>query len=186
MNIPDEITAKKNTHLLEWLPEGVGHCQRGSKEWASGYLLSAKEYIEALEEFITALPVDRPVAWTSQAQLDRMQRNPGGNHIMWGEPLPYHNDIPLFSRPQSTEAAARDGWMPIETAPKDRTKILAVEALLHVWEDDEGNEKSRPGDCEVVFWSERAEGWIGFGLVLSSFAPTHWMPLPDSPTLIEV
>lgn len=39
------------------------------------------------------------VAWTTQTQLDALKASPGGNHIMWGEPLPYHPDTPLFAAP---------------------------------------------------------------------------------------
>jgi hypothetical protein len=40
-----------------------------------------------------------PIAYTSQDQLDRMAENPGGNFLMWGEPLPHHQDIPLYRHP---------------------------------------------------------------------------------------
>jgi hypothetical protein len=39
----------------------------------------------------------KPIAYTSQEQLDRMAKAPGNNFVMWGEPLPYHNDIPLYT-----------------------------------------------------------------------------------------
>jgi hypothetical protein len=45
------------------------------------------------------LPVQEPVAFTSQAQLDKAKAFPGDNLIMWGEPLPYHGDIPLYLSP---------------------------------------------------------------------------------------
>jgi hypothetical protein len=38
-----------------------------------------------------------PIAFTSKSQLEAMKDNPGGNHVMWGEPLPHHNDIPLYA-----------------------------------------------------------------------------------------
>ena len=37
-----------------------------------------------------------PVAWTSAAQLKMLKEQPSHNHRMWGEPLPYHDDIPLY------------------------------------------------------------------------------------------
>lgn len=48
-DIPDDIMKAKNTHLMEWLPQGYDHCQRGSRDWCQGYLNSAHEYIAALE-----------------------------------------------------------------------------------------------------------------------------------------
>ncbi|RVO55183.1 hypothetical protein CN090_04510 [Sinorhizobium meliloti] len=46
-----------------------------------------------------------PVAWTSQEQLDKAKKSPGDNVLMWGEPFPYHDDIPLYTRPADTDAA---------------------------------------------------------------------------------
>lgn len=46
----------------------------------------------------------QPVAYTSQPQLDRMAKEPGNNHIMWGEPLPHHADIPLYLHPPAPPA----------------------------------------------------------------------------------
>jgi hypothetical protein len=61
-------------------------------------------------------------------------------------------------------------WQPIETAPKDGTRIL-------VWDsyDDE----------TVVFWSSSVKDWRLN--VAGSYAEddchtfTHWMPLPEPP-----
>jgi len=64
-------------------------------------------------------------------------------------------------------------WQPIETAPRDGTWILAINATTN------------PGRQHVVKYSERQSkkfpwtrdetpmGWVA-GL-------THWMPLPDPP-----
>lgn len=72
-------------------------------------------------------------------------------------------------------------WQPIESAPKDGTKILAIENFTYEWEDENGVAKTRPGDWCVVSWHPQHEEWIGFGMMLSSFTPTHWMPLPEPP-----
>lgn len=42
---------------------------------------------------------DAPVAYTSQRQLELAVEKPGNNLIMWGEPLPYHYDIPMYLTP---------------------------------------------------------------------------------------
>lgn len=70
--------------------------------------------------------------------------------------------------------AARYRWQPIETAPKDGTRIL-------VW--------SEIGECcEVArwfvdlfgeaYWACQSQDHFGFGVLCS-----HWMPLPQQPVI---
>ena len=67
-----------------------------------------------------------------------------------------------------SSAPAREPWQPIETAPKDRTEILAwipqCGALVLYWENlsDDGR------------WSD--------GVSRFHREPTHWMPLPSAPS----
>lgn len=72
-------------------------------------------------------------------------------------------------------------WQPIETAPKDGTRILLFDgmgiAIASWWvpdptdfDDDDDFDEPLPGWCVesaecVEFWHE----------------PTHWMPLPEPP-----
>lgn len=66
-------------------------------------------------------------------------------------------------------------WQPIETAPKDGTRILVATKY----------------GIEVAEWEERAPqwgvvpAWIGMGLSTyeedRELTPTHWMPLPPPP-----
>ena len=75
----------------------------------------------------------------------------------------------LESRLEKAEAE-RDGWQPIETAPKDGTTLLL-------------------GHSVTVFdgwWSEGDGAWIDgennmFGDHIG-YEPTHWRPLPSPPT----
>lgn len=55
-------------------------------------------------------------------------------------------------------------WQPIETAPKDGTKILA----FNKW-----------GEYGVAEWVESQQCW--FAGYDDFTAPTHWMPLPEPP-----
>lgn len=58
-----------------------------------------------------------------------------------------------------------DGWLPIETAPKDGAQILI---------------EVHPGIFDVVCWSDDA--WReGGNFMRLRKEPTHWRPLPSSP-----
>lgn len=80
--------------------------------------------------------------------------------------------------------AGLDGWMPIAEAPRDGTRILAVENFRR--EDEDGAQY--PEDWAVVRWVEgkHGSGWVAYGLLLASFAPTHWRSLPALPSNAEV
>lgn len=67
-------------------------------------------------------------------------------------------------------------WQPIETAPKDGTRILVV-----------GNGWKYPN---ILWWSAIHKEWIDNILdehyrfpdhVAWGYIPTHWMPLPEAP-----
>ena len=68
------------------------------------------------------------------------------------------------------EAKAVPVWMPIETAPKDGTRILGFEpiengiAIVHFAHRDRW------------YPSDEAERYDG------CFSPSHWMPLPPAPS----
>lgn len=81
--------------------------------------------------------------------------------------------------------AVSDGWQDIASAPKDGTRILAIENYQRQGEEGQ----IYPEDGAVVSWATSRHdaygGWAGFGLFLESFEPTHWMPLPTPPARIE-
>lgn len=45
----------------------------------------------------------QPAAYTSKSNLDRLREDPGRNSVMWGEPLPHHEDIPLYLHPPAPQ-----------------------------------------------------------------------------------
>lgn len=55
-------------------------------------------------------------------------------------------------------------WQPIATAPKDGTRVLAVNVKY--------------GNVRVSWFDRPHETWAAFSLISE---PTHWMPLPDPP-----
>ena len=63
----------------------------------------------------------------------------------------------------------REGWQPIETAPKDGTNILAT---FWLWD----NPKKGRG-MEAVSWD--GEAWSSDAYPI--YPPSHWMPLPSPP-----
>lgn len=75
-----------------------------------------------------------------------------------------------------------EGWQPIETAPKDGTKILLgyFPGASKDWPDW----SSAPESWRCAFWNRTKQKWIEGKTYLSSegfYSPTHWMPLPQPP-----
>lgn len=63
-------------------------------------------------------------------------------------------------------------WQPIETAPKDGTRIL-----IFVPDDDDG-------DCfKVAYYGghPKQRGWLARGFWGADDVPSHWQPLPLPP-----
>jgi len=89
----------------------------------------------------------------------------GANHV-------YFNEV--MTRTSACAAAIRaldlshlSGWQPIETAPKDGTRILVSrEELVE--------------PVTIAYWS-MAECRFVTPLVFSDSILTHWMPLPTAP-----
>lgn len=85
-------------------------------------------------------------------------------------------------------AEAGDGWMPIETAPKDGTRVM-------LWMEPMNDARFKPTDGpHAVFgtwvvWSDAMkregvrDGWSWYGSPLHW--PTHWRPLPAPPAAQE-
>jgi hypothetical protein len=68
------------------------------------------------------------------------------------------------------------GWMPIETAPKDGTRVLLG------YERSHSEEGYWMGESSSNYWSET--GWFASDedpLTTHPSKPSHWMPLPAAP-----
>lgn len=61
-----------------------------------------------------------------------------------------------------------NNWQNMETAPMDGTRVLLYR-------------KEYVESMTVGFWHNSYEQW-GTAIGALYFNPTHWMPLPDSPT----
>lgn len=69
-------------------------------------------------------------------------------------------------------------WQPIETAPKDGTRILIFDngcISIANWHEQIDNYNHAPFDGWLIFYPDDA-----FYTQVSE-NPTHWMPLPEPP-----
>ena len=70
------------------------------------------------------------------------------------------------------------GWLPIETAPKDGTRIMLG------YFPDYMDGKQQGGHPQIAWWNDTKNLWcsgLGFLKAKGAFSPTHWMPLPEPP-----
>jgi hypothetical protein len=71
-----------------------------------------------------------------------------------------------------------DGWQPIETAPRDETKVLLWSdggAVFGSWRVDKGYASKKP------MWLDESYDDFSCGFASVPLDPTHWMPLPQPP-----
>lgn len=65
-------------------------------------------------------------------------------------------------------------WRPIDTAPKDGTRVLLSEGAdvdIGAWADWGGKAACWETDVDAVKWDQRRR----------HFEPAYWMPLPSPP-----
>ena len=90
-----------------------------------------------------------------------------------------------FLRTHSAEIAGAlrdaEGWQPIETAPRDGSRILAM--IRWSWSDGTDGEAQ-----DVIYWCAGGKFWV-CGTPMNyvqgldeGVEPTHWRPLPAPPT----
>ena len=143
--------------------------------WTTGEQL----YIDHLERelaLLKASPASAPEGWKlvpvvpTHAILDVMfdagiDRHDGDLTIL------YRAILAAAPTPPSTE----DRWLPIETAPKETTQMFVVVAFG-------AKVGATPYNSDPwCVWHQRGE----FVRWPHKFSPTHWMPLPDAPTMQE-
>ncbi len=74
------------------------------------------------------------------------------------------------------EARAQSGWRPIETAPKDGTKVLVF--CPH----------DSPFQAVANYHRQESPEWVGWVESYDGediWPPSHWMPLPPAPPITE-
>lgn len=106
----------------------------------------------------------------SRRAIKQWQEANPGNDLTW--PDTARLDVWLMERIDAleTELAAlreRVEWRPIETAPKDGTRLILATI-------SDGDVDSSSG-----YWTDHnGGGWVRF----MPWQPTHWLPLPPIPT----
>lgn len=144
-----------NKELIERLAEGTGDASidtRGRVTYSfDGY---------GLQRFLAAVDAERgkeAVAWIDSEQPSRVITTPY---------KPEENDsgwLPLFLAPQPQEPEGM-AWQPIETAPKDGTRIL-----IRGW-----------GSVGVAGFQEGAWYFMN-DCHVGEHKPTQWIPVPNPP-----
>jgi len=108
-----------------------------------------------------------------------------GAHVVLGNVLSYEtSDVDFITRVAALACAAgqasKSEWRPIETSPKDGTRILAVIPGFAV---------------SIAWWFHDAQKWMtadaedypddeswNYTVENTEYLPTHWMPLPAAPS----
>jgi predicted transcriptional regulator len=71
----------------------------------------------------------KPVAFTSPAQLEAMKQNPGGNHLMWGEPMLHHDDVALYAETDVSALVGQNKALSMTAVGAEKEADEALETL---------------------------------------------------------
>lgn len=74
---------------------------------------------------------------------------------------------------------ATGGWMPIETAPKDRKTPVLITGGKFYWEGSVSTESAPMTHLEIAHWN--GDFYDDGGEAQFWYQPTHWQPLPSPP-----
>lgn len=102
---------------------------------------------------------------------------PNGSRLVPPDEAKGRRDAYPLYRAEPTPAAEHAAWQPIETAPKDGTRIVAwcVHPTAAVAERSEGDQSIWEGPVIAQWIDHNGGGWTWHGL---AGALTGWMPLP--------
>ena len=68
-------------------------------------------------------------------------------------------------------------WKMLDKDAYSGKPIIAIENFHRV--DDRGEEYEKV--IQIVFWHKKHKHWVGFGLLLESFDPTHYINIDELP-----
>ncbi len=120
-------------------------------------------------------PEERPLGYCRDDIQEIFKTGGGEFRVVTARGGAYNT--PLYMRPPMRES----GWQPIETAPKDGTRIRLWNGNSHAdgyWDIWERDERGWPIGCDENYPDQWL--WCGEGFKIDPL-PTHWMPLPQSP-----
>ena len=80
----------------------------------------------------------------------------------------WHHDADVLTALRELRAYRKEGWRPIETAPKDGSRVICCGPQLAV------------AECEWCYWHGAKAGWYRSNQP-PEVHPTYWMPLPAAP-----
>jgi len=175
--IEDVLAALTAHELYQYRPKAF----KGFIEYARTTLVSEEEARDWRSALVDVPAVEsEPVAWlddgTCRAGSDRTAHRVITDEQKRDMPsaISASFNTPLFTHPP--RSLSNEGWMPIETAPRDGSAILLGHegAAFDGWWEADGRE------------TDTGEpGWID-GLMnnieeYTTLHPTHWQPLPTPP-----
>lgn len=156
-----------------------------SKEGSEGECRSAaqSDYEQRIRSALVDVPAveQEPVAWTSPGQLREIERGTNGIVTKHGDEFMC---IPLYASPVRSAIApapAEETWRPIDTAPRDGSAV-DLWGVNHLHPAKTGRRATNVTWGPLRDWmgNERNDWQHGHG---EDFEPTHWRPLPASPSL---
>ncbi len=132
-----------------------------------------------------------PVAWLKPSDIERLAKMQGGAINAQIANLSFVGcTVPVFSTPAAPElGAVKDGWVPIETAPKGKKVIAGYRNRLGNWRSIMARYylPSSLDNHDIDSEDEYApEGWYEESethetILPTEHQPTHWMPIAASP-----
>jgi hypothetical protein len=109
--------------------------------------------------------------------IERLRKEEGRRTVKLGNSLSmryaHREDVRALLREAAAalEAARKDGWQPIETAPKDGNEVILFDSDYLQLSGFEGRYSEPRGS-----WLSSYDGPVN---------PTHWMPLPPPPAALR-
>ncbi|ANW00657.1 hypothetical protein [Bradyrhizobium icense] len=160
------------------------HLAQGEQDFGDGIVLNmADEYSDSgmCERTTAVLSEVQPSG--IQGYEARKERNAASNRSPGraGDVCEYcgkqegHSAVCVVNELEALRASVeQQQWRPVETAPKDGTRILAF------------SHHGAKGPVMSITWWRREEdrkGYVGWGEFNTTYwPPTHWMPLPPIPS----